>query len=114
MDSLPNFSNSKIDIKNRIEGALREKKRRPGLYQLSFFFCFFIFTTACTAVYLKNLLFVDSNSVRGDIDYYSLEMLLLSEQLESETVIQLPKSLSFISVSEPTLISNVDYKKGEL
>jgi len=106
MDNLPDFANSKIEIKNRIEGALREKKRKPSVYQYSLFFCFFLFTTICTALYMKNILQIGDRSLDSDMDYLSLEKLLLSEQLESETEIILPQSLSFSTVT------NIDIKKG--
>lgn len=97
MDNLPDFSNSKIEIRNRIEGALREKRRKPSIYQYSLFLCLFLFTTICTALYLKNIFLIGNKMISGDINYYSLEKLLQSEQLDSETVIVLPLNLSLIA-----------------
>lgn len=108
MDYLPDFSNSKIEIRNRIEGALREKRRKPSIYQYSIVLCFFLFTSVCTALYMRSILLIGEPMLNSDIDYYSLEKLLLSEQLESETVILLPNNLSLISAS------NIVIKKGNL
>lgn len=112
MEVLPDFSNSKIEIRNRIEGALREKKRRPSIYQYSLFLCLFFFTTICTALYVKTILLGQRNILGGNMDYYSLEQLLRSEQLESETIIELPSSISFVSATESSLMSNINFVKG--
>ncbi|MGL1892659.1 MAG: hypothetical protein OCD02_13600 [Spirochaetaceae bacterium] len=114
MDTLPNFSNSKIEIRNRIEGAIREKKRKPSIYQYSLFLCLFIFTTCCTALYLKNILIFNNSGLQGDIDYNSLEKYLRNDQLDSETIIEVPQSLSIMSAGDSTLISNFEFTKGEL
>lgn len=112
MEILPDFSNSKIQIRSRIEGALREKKRRPTIYQYSLFFCLFFFTTICTALYIKTILFSQNRMLNGDVDYYSLEQFMRSEQLENETIIEIPNNISFISAGESTLISNIHFVKG--
>ena len=112
MDSLPDFSNSKILVMNRIEGAIRERKKRPNVFSYSVMFCFFLFTTACTVFFLKNILFLDRNMVNVQLKYYKLEQLLLSEQLNSDTILELPKNFSLSSFSESKLISKVDYAKG--
>ncbi len=112
MEVLPDFSNSKIQIRNRIEGALREKKRRPTIYQYSLFLCLFFFTTICTALYIKTILLGQNSMLNGDVDYYSLEQIMRSEQLENETIIELPNSISFVSARESTLISNINFVKG--
>lgn len=111
MEILPDFSNSKIEIRSRIEGAIREKKKRPNIYQYSVFFCFMLFTTTCTAFFLKNILFINQRS-GNDIDYYSLEQLLKSDLLDTTTTIEIPQNLSFISASESDLILNTDFYKG--
>lgn len=111
MEVLPDFSNSKIQIRNRIEGALREKKRRPPIYQYTLFFCLFFFTSIFSALYIKSILFGNKNGLSGDMDYYNLVQLLRSEQLESETFIELPNNLSFIAARDSNLISNISFSK---
>jgi len=106
MDYTPDFSKSKIEIRNRIEGALREKKRKPSISQYSLLLCFFMITTVCTALYVKNLLLTGSSQNKMDIDYYTLEKLLLSEQIDSESSIVLPRNLSLTSAS------NIAIQKG--
>lgn len=108
MDTLPDFSISKIEIRNRIEGALRVKRKKPSINQYSLFICFFLFTSICTALYLKSFLQVRNPLLVGDIDYHSLEKLMLSEQLDSESVIILPENLSLRTTV------GIDFKKGEL
>lgn len=112
MEILPDFSNSKIQIKNRIEGALREKKRKPSIYHYSLFLCLFFLTTICTALYLKTILLGQQSSLRGDMDYYTLEQLMRSEQLENETTIKLPNSISLITAGESNLIPGINFIKG--
>jgi len=112
VDSLPDFSNSKILVMNRIEGAIRERKKRPNILSYFVMYSLFLFTTACTVLFLKNILFPDRNMANKQINYYNLEKLLLSEQLNSDSIIELPESFSFSSFSESKLISKVDYTKG--
>lgn len=112
MDTLPDFSNSKILIKNRIEGALREKKKRPSLYQYSLFLGLFFITTICTALYLKTVILGQKNVLSNDVNYYSLEQLMKSQILENETTIELPGAISFAAAGEASLISNINFSKG--
>ncbi len=110
MDILPDFSNSKIEIRSRIEGAIREKKKRPTIYQYSIFFCFLFITTTCTAFFIKNI-FIFGEGSNKNIDYYTLEQLLNSDLLESKTTIELPSDLSLFAAGESTLVTHVDYLK---
>lgn len=115
MDYLPDFSSSKIEIRNRIEGALREKKRKPSIYQYSLFLGFFLFTTVCTALYLKNILLFKGGLLSdASVDYYNLEKLLLSDQLDRDSIIVIPSTLSLVPAGEPTFISYQSSIKGDL
>ncbi len=109
MDILPDFSESKLQIRNRIEGALREKKRGPSLYQYSMFLCLFFFTSLCTAIYIKNIITGKTQSNKRDIDYFVMEQFLSSEGFDQETVIELPRTLSLSSAGESTLFSTISF-----
>lgn len=102
MDRLPDFSRSKLELKGRIEGALRERKRNIFLHHLTLFVCMFIFTTSCTFLYIRNLLTSDSK----------VDSLLLSASSDSDFVIQLPKSFSLKKPGDITLINKSDLKKS--
>lgn len=108
MDSLPDFSNSKIVVMNRIEGAIKERRKRPNLYQYTLFFSFFLFAITCTSLYFKSIIFKRVEPL-NPIDYKSLEKLLLSEELDSNTVIKVPGNLSLSSLGDAKLILSSDY-----
>ena len=93
MDNLPDFSQSKDTIRNRIEGAIREKRKKHSIFANTIFIALFLFTSICTALNIKNILYLN-NLTNNDLDYYALEQMIKDEQLESESVILLPKSIS--------------------
>lgn len=106
MDSLPDFSKSKMEIRNRIEGALRVKRKRTPIYQYTLFMGLFLFTTICSALYFKNIFLFNMKSDSNQLDYNDIERLLMSEQLESESIIKLPSNLSLLSASEAIIMSD--------
>lgn len=96
MDTLPDFSNSKAVLKARIEGALRERKR--GLHHITLFLCMFALTAGFSIIYLNDLFNVNNNYDR----------VLLSDNYESDFVIELPSSFSVSASGDITLIRKSD------
>lgn len=106
MDSLPDFTQSKIEIRNRIEGALRVKRKRHPLHQYALFMGLFLFTSLCSTIYFRGFSIFKLQTGAEQLDIRDLENLLLSEQLESESVIKLPANLSLLTAGEAVIMSD--------